>query len=144
MEEFEAIFEAVKNYFDTRFEAIRTKIEELEAEIGAPLPEKQTDAGLKSQSDDKGSVKSEFSSEDARSGDHSDKTSENRSQQNVTVYRKEGEVRKNQEMIKSLKEQEAALPNPNLLLTWFRLDTNAIPPVYRLRNIRYLIFSRFL
>ena len=135
MEEFEAILKAVQNFFDSRYENIRSKIEELEAEIGLPVSDKQTDSGAKMQTDDKKSVSSNSSSEETKS-DQSDKDSESRGQQNVTVYRKEGEVRKNQEMIKLLKEEEAALPNPSLLTTWFRLDTNSVPSVYRLRNIR--------
>ena len=135
MEEFEDILEAVQNYYDSRYDTIRSKIEELEAEIGVPVAEKQTDTGAKIQTDDKSSVISDLSSEETKS-DQSDKVSEPRVQQNVTVYRKEGEVRKNQEMIKLLKEEEAALPNPSFLTTWFRLDTNSVPPVYRLRNIR--------
>ena len=135
MEEFESILKAVQNFFDSRYENIHSKIEELEAEIGLPMSDKQTDSGAKMQTDDKKSVTSNSSSEETKS-DQSDKDSESRGQQNVTVYRKEGEVRKNQEMIKLLKEEEAALPNPSLLTTWFRLDTNTVPPVYRLRNIR--------
>ena len=134
-DEFESILQAVQTYFDSRYDIIRSRIEELEAEIGLPAADKQIDTGAKVQTDDKKSVTSDYSSEGTKSV-QSDKDSESRGQQNVTIYRKEGEVRKNQELIKQLKEEEAALPNPTFLKTWFILDTNSVPPVYRLRNIR--------
>ena len=127
----------MQDYYDKRYESIRSKIAELETEIGGVPADKQTDYGVKSQSDERSSETSYLSSE-GHEGDQSDKNSDSQAQQTVTVYRKEGEVRKNQEIIKSLREQEASLPNPNLLTTWFKLDTNAVPPVYRLRNIRFV------
>ena len=154
LEEFESILGAVMKYFESRYEAIHSKLDELEAELGAPTAEKQSDSGVKTQSTARtnsgtsdniqsrssgrnNSVTSETVSETDKT-DLSDKSSDTRSEQNVTIYRKEGEVRRNQELIKTLKEQEAALPNPRFLTTWYKLDTNAVPPVYTLRNIRYV------
>lgn len=45
---------------------------------------------------------------------------------------------KDQEMIKSLKQQEAQLPDPEVMTTWYKLDENCVPAVYRLQPIRYV------
>ncbi len=42
--------------------------------------------------------------------------------------------------IKSLKKEHSwakeDVPDPDLIKTWYKLDENNIPPVYRLQNIR--------
>ncbi|KAK6972688.1 NACHT domain- and WD repeat-containing protein 1-like isoform x3 [Biomphalaria glabrata] len=43
--------------------------------------------------------------------------------------------RQEQQAIKILKESEEQLPDLDLLSQWYQLDTNAVPPVYRLQNI---------
>ncbi|XP_052801292.1 uncharacterized protein LOC128232006 isoform X2 [Mya arenaria] len=54
--------------------------------------------------------------------------------------RKEGvESKKDQQRLKELRESIARLPSPKLLATWYRLDENALPPVYRLQNISTVI-----
>ena len=140
VEEFESVLEAVQKYFDNRYEAIHSKLEDLEAELGAPSADKQQETIVTSQSTVRTSSEtSDLGSEGERT-DMSDRSSGSRSEQNVTIYRKEGEVRRNQELIKILKEQEAALPNPTLLTTWYKRDTNAVPGVYRLMNIRFVSY----
>lgn len=46
------------------------------------------------------------------------------------------ENKKDQAAIRALRESEDDLPDISSLETWYRLDENCIPPVYRLQNIR--------
>ena len=48
-------------------------------------------------------------------------------------------LKREQQVMKSLKEIRESLPSPELLQQWYKLDENLNPPVYRLQNIRYSI-----
>ena len=45
-------------------------------------------------------------------------------------------IKREAQVIKALQEKEGSLPSPSLLLHWYKLDENHVPPVYRLQNIR--------
>ncbi|XP_035825261.1 uncharacterized protein LOC101859566 [Aplysia californica] len=44
-------------------------------------------------------------------------------------------IKKDQQLMKQLKEAEEQLPDADLLDKWYELDENAVPAVYRLQNI---------
>ena len=51
------------------------------------------------------------------------------------------EVGKEVVAIKTMKGELALrdyVPDPGLLKTWYQLDENVVPPVYRLHRIRYM------
>jgi hypothetical protein len=54
----------------------------------------------------------------------------------VEKTHKKEDGKKEQLLIKALKDEESQLPDPSLLDTWYRLDENSVPPVYKLQNIR--------
>lgn len=62
-----------------------------------------------------------------------DGTNESNGQQ---MAHKKEDGKKEQHLIKALKDEESQLPDPSLLETWYRLDENCVPPVYKLQNIR--------
>ena len=45
-----------------------------------------------------------------------------------------------QREVSSVKEGPGELVDPALLKSWYRLDTNTIPAVYRLQNIRWVLY----
>ena len=57
-------------------------------------------------------------------------------QPKAPTYRKEADVKREQQLIKALKDKESELPDPDLLTTWYKLDENSMPKIYRLQTIR--------
>lgn len=45
-------------------------------------------------------------------------------------------IKREAQVIKALQDKEESLPSPSLLLHWYKLDENHVPPVYRLQKIR--------
>lgn len=55
----------------------------------------------------------------------------------LNVFRNHADmIKREQQIIKALKEKEESMPSPHLLRQWYKLDDNCRPPVYRLQNIR--------
>ncbi|KAK3101872.1 hypothetical protein FSP39_006946 [Pinctada imbricata] len=44
-------------------------------------------------------------------------------------------VKREQQVVKSLKDKRDAMPSPELLINWYKLDENLNPPMYKLQNI---------
>ncbi|XP_048730738.1 uncharacterized protein LOC125647914 isoform X3 [Ostrea edulis] len=58
----------------------------------------------------------------------------------LNVFRNHADmIKREQQIIKALKEKEESMPSPHLLRQWYKLDDNCRPPVYRLQNISSVI-----
>ncbi|XP_060605739.1 uncharacterized protein LOC132758201 isoform X2 [Ruditapes philippinarum] len=120
IDEFEYIYNAVTSYTN----ANKARINEQIAFIENPSSARERNV-LQEQSQGDGESVLMMNGGDETSG------------QQVVVEKthKKEDGKKEQLLIKALKDEESQLPDPSLLDTWYRLDENSVPPVYKLQNI---------
>lgn len=140
VDEFDAIFSRVSKYTNNEKSKIAEQMAAIEAQSVSKDQSKQN--GEPAENSQNGDVKTNCESKtngDTKTGGSvSDTASEKDSQKSntkVQAPRKEPEKKENQ-LLKALREKLSQLPEPELLQTWYRLDENSIPPMYRLQPIR--------
>ncbi|KAK3608472.1 hypothetical protein CHS0354_010319 [Potamilus streckersoni] len=135
MEEFEAIETTARRSWQQNMDTIKTKRAEIEGVQDSLAAERTVTSTVA----DGANVSAE-----SKSRDQSDGISNNQSgglegdgdKDTVQSSRKaKTDEKKEQQLLKALKEQEEALPDAPLLTQWYKLDANAVPPVYKLQNI---------
>lgn len=125
-DEFETIFNSVSKYAKTQRANIVEQIAALEPPPSAS--KEQTEQSTTQ-------TENTQNSESVKTG--SDQNNKNGSANvKAAAPRKETESKKENQQIRALKEKLNQLPEPELLQTWYRLDENSVPAVYRLQSIR--------
>lgn len=57
----------------------------------------------------------------------------------INKFRSHAEtIKREAAVVKMLQEKQDSLPSPALLMHWYKLDENHVPPIYRLQKIRYV------
>ncbi|XP_053385274.1 uncharacterized protein LOC123535609 isoform X2 [Mercenaria mercenaria] len=129
IEEFEYIHNAVTSYTN----ANKAKIHEQIAMLENPSSLKERRL---SQEHPKDGAKTDITNGDIQpKGEATGQVT----QEKAPATHKKEDGKKEQQLIKALKDEESQLPDPSLLETWYRLDENSIPAVYKLQNISSIL-----
>ena len=142
VEDFETVFNKVSEHSNPQRA-------ELEREIASIQPSSNEGVGPSEHSNEKETKvePNEAQSEPTKAADPSSQVASGQPSnqaaggQAASGQRKEaaGESKKDQQRLRDLRERLARLPNPALLTTWYKLDENAAPAVYRLQNIGLVV-----
>lgn len=129
VEEFHAFFDFVEDFSQKETELIKEQINQItSARAERERQRHNAESVLTDNTDDTGDKRSS-------KRDGSGMSAQKLKRHNADIAKAEAQT------IKSLHEQEAALPNPEILKEWYSLDKNCVPPVYKLDNVRYRIIS---
>lgn len=122
MDEFESIYFKVFQYTKAEKEKIAEQIAALET------PAMKDQQEQKNAADERQNVEADGQPNDKANQPDNVKVAPNKKEAETT--------KKENSQLKALRERESRLPEPELLQTWYRLDENSVPAVYRLQPIK--------